>query len=132
MRKFQDAYKMLDAAAATGAGLAMSVADFRDFVLQIATANSAAFTLKVQGSLQTTQPTWGSAQSPTNQWTYLQCIDLADQSVVNGGTGIVATGTDINRQLEVNVNGQQWINVIITAYSAGNITALGMPFDSNE
>lgn len=123
---------MLDAAAATGAGLAMSVADFRDFVLQIATANSAAFTLKVQGSLQTTQPTWGSAQSPTNQWTYLQCIDLADQSVVNGGTGIVATGTDINRQLEVNVNGQQWINVIITAYSAGNITALGMPFDSNE
>lgn len=123
---------MLSAAAATGSGYAMSVAEFRDFVLQINTSGSANFTLKVQGSLQTAQPTWANAASPTNQWTYLQSIDLADQSVVNGATGIVATGTDISRQLEVNTNGQNWINVIVTAYSAGAITVLGMPFGSSS
>ncbi len=131
-RSFQEAFKMLNAAAATGTGYAMEVAAFRTFVLEIATANSASFTLKVQGSLSTTPPDFTASQTPANAWTYLQSIDLADQSVVNGATGIAATGTDINRQLEVNTNGQRWINVIITAYSAGNITVLGMPFNSNE
>jgi hypothetical protein len=132
MRSFQDAYKMLDAAAATGIGLAMDIAAFRHMVLAIVTANSANCTIKVQGSLQTAMPNFAAASSPTNQWTYLQSIDLADQSVVNGATGIAATGTDLNRQLEVNVNGQRWVNVVITAYAAGNITVLGMPFNDNE
>lgn len=131
---------MLDAAAATGAGKAMLVADFRDFMLQLVTANSANFTVKVLGSLgvpitntnASSQPVWTSPSSPTNPWTNLQMIDLADQSVINGATGVAATGTDINRQFEVNVNGQMWINVIITAYSAGNITVLGMPFNSSS
>lgn len=123
---------MLDAAAATGAGLAMDIAAFRHMVLAIVTSGSANFTIKIQGSLQTVQPTWGSAASTTNQWQYVQVVDLVDQSVVNGATGIAATGTDINRQVEVNTNGLRWVNVIITAYSAGAITVLGMPFNDNE
>lgn len=132
MRTFQDAFKMLDAAAATGAGYAMDIASFRHFVLAIVTANSANFTIKIQGSIQTTQPTWTSASTPANQWNYVQALDLNDQSVVNGSAGVSATGTDINRQLEVNTNGLRWVNVIITAYAAGNITVLGMPFNDNE
>lgn len=123
---------MLSAAAATGTGLAMDVAAFRHLMLEINTANSANFTLKVQGSLATTKPDFTASSTPTNPWTYLQVIDLADQSTVNGATGISSAGTDISRQVEVNVNGQRWLNVIVTAYSAGNITVLGMTFNDNE
>lgn len=132
MRSFQEAFKQLDAAAATGAGSAMDIAAFRHLVLSVITSGNANFTLKIQGSLATTQPTWTSAATPANNWQYVQAIDLADQSVVNGATGVAATGTDINRQLEVNTNGLRWLNVIITAYSAGAITVLTMPFSDNE
>lgn len=123
---------MLDAAAATGSGLAMDVAAFRNLVLEITTANSANFTLKVQGTLATTKPDFTASSTPANPWTYLQIINLIDQSVVNGATGVTAAGTDVSAQYEVNVNGQRWVNVIVTAYSAGNITVLGMPFNDNE
>lgn len=132
MRQFQEAYTMLNAAAATGSGLPMLVSDFRDLLLTVSSANSGSFTLKVQGSIATAKPDFASSASPSNLWTYLQIIDLADQSVINGATGVVATGTDINRQFEVNINGQNWLNVIVTAYSAGNITAVAQPFNSNE
>lgn len=131
-RNFQEAYKMLDAASTAVTGLAMDIAAFKTMVLEIDTANSANFTLKVQGSLATVKPDFTAASTPANPWTYLQAIDLADQSVVNGATGIVATGTDIHRQLEVNTNGQKWVCVTITAISAGNVTVLGMPFNDNE
>jgi hypothetical protein len=132
MRSFQDAYKMLNAAAETKTGLAMEVADFRDFILAITTTGNAQFTMKIQGSIQKSRPDFSSAASPTNQWSYLQAIDLADQSVANGATGIAATGTDLNKQVEVNINGQRWICVTITAYTAGAITVFGMPFNSSN
>ncbi len=130
MRNFQDAFKMLDAKAATGVGNAMDIASFGDFVMQIISSGNANFTVKVQGSLATDKPDFSAASTPSNPWTYLQSIDLADQSTVNGATGVSATGTDISRQLEVNINGQRWVNVIVTAYSAGAITVLGMPFNA--
>lgn len=132
MRSFQDSFTILNAVAATGAGSAMLVSDFRDLMLAIQTSGSANFTLKVQGSMQNTQPTWGSAATATNQWTYIQIIDLADQSVVNGATGVTSAGSDVSRSFEVNVNGLQWINVNVTAYVAGAITAIGKPFNANE
>jgi hypothetical protein len=127
MRILQNATRMLNAAAATGTGIVMDIGDFRNFVIGISTSGNANFTLKVQGSIQTLAPDFTSAASPTNMWTYIQSIDLADQSTVAGATGIVATGTDLNRTLEVNVNLLRWVTVTVTAYSAGAITVWGMP-----
>ncbi len=129
MRHYTDIFKILDAAAANGAGSPMEVSDFRHLVLALATANSAAATIKIQGSISQAVPTWTSAASPANQWSYLQIIDLADQSVINGATGIVLTGTDSQRMFEVNTNAVKWLNVIVSGYSAGNISILVRPFN---
>lgn len=118
---------LFNAAAATGTSKIMTVADFKTVTLAVATANNASFTMKVQGSISTATPDFTASQSPSNMWTYIQVIDLTDQSVVNGATGIVASGTDINRMVEVNTNQIKWLAVTITAYSAGNITLIGMP-----
>ena len=129
MRSYTNTYNLLSAKAATGIDKVMEVSDFRHLVLAIDSAGNATFTLKVQGSIQTAMPDFAAAQSPTNQWTYLQSIDLADQSAVNGGTGIPATGTDIHRMLEINTNGVKWVTVNVTAYTGGTIYATLKPFN---
>lgn len=130
-RAFEEVKTILAQAAATGAGAAMDVTDFRHLELAIDTNNNASMTIKVYGSIQELPPTWTSSQSYTNQWSPIQIIDLNDQSTVTGATGIVLSGTDTHRMFEVNVNGLKWVNVIVTAYSAGNVTAQLKPFNDN-
>jgi len=154
-RAFQEPIKILSAAAATGPGVTIDVRAFKTIVLEFHTTGSANFTAKIQGSegvpgvsFETQQPagtsaqaassmvlhppTWGSAASPTNPWTYIQSISLADQTTFNGATGIAATGTDINLQVEVNTNGLSFLTVNVTAYSAGAITCLCTPYNVDE
>jgi len=65
--------------------------------------------MKIQISYQIAKPDFSAAASPTNQWAYIQIKDLATNTAINGATGIVATGTDIAADYEVNTNGQRWI-----------------------
>ena len=60
----------LAAKGATGAGTAMLVPENQDITISFATdgGGDAALTVKFQGSIQETEPTWGSAQSVTNHW----------------------------------------------------------------
>lgn len=132
MRSHQVVKTILDAVAATGGNTPMDVTDFRHLVLALNTTGSASCTIKIQGSISETKPDFTASQSPSNQWTYLQIIDLADQSVVNGATGVVLTGTDTNRMFEINTNGVKWVNVIVTAWAAGAITAKLKPFNDSE
>lgn len=127
MRSFQEATKILSGATTAITGKVMHVVDFRNIVLALSTSGSANFTAKVQGSINTIAPDFTSASSPTNMWTYIQSIDLADQSTVNGATGIASAGTDVNRTLEINTNLLVWVTVTITAISAGAITAIATP-----
>lgn len=127
MRAFQEAYKILDAKATTGSGTPMDVVDFRHLILAIDTASSGALTVKVQGSLSTLAPDFTASQTAANQWSYIQIKDLADASTVDGNTGVVASGTDIHRLFEVNTNALKWVNVIVTARSAGSVTAQMLP-----
>jgi hypothetical protein len=156
MRSFQEPIIVLNAAAATGVGITLDVAAYKTIVLEFHTTGSANFTAKVQGSVGVppganfetqrssgmsatpatqmirTAPLWANSQSPTNPWTYLQLVDLADQSTINGATGLVAAGTDVNRQFEVNTNGQNFITVNITNYAAGAITVLAQTYNIDE
>lgn len=126
-RAAQDLKKVLDNVAGTANGAPMLVIDYRHIELALDTANSASMTIKVQGSIQATKPDFSSAQSATNQWSYIQLIDLADQSTIAGATGVVLTGTDAHRLFEVNTNGLVWVSAVVTAYSAGNATVQVMP-----
>ena len=122
MRSVQDVITILDAAVATGSGATLLVEDFVNLTLALDSASSANLTVKVQGSIQQLAPTWGSAQSASNQWDYLLLKDLEDGSSIDGDTGLVLSGSDDHRLFEVNVNGIRWLNLIVTARSAGSIT----------
>jgi len=115
---------ILNAKASTGVDLVsgVNVSDFRNAVISFATASSANLTVKVQGAIGTVPPTWTSAQSASNMWDYVQIIDLEDGNPIDGDTGVSCAGTDDFRLFEVNVNALDWINVIVTARSAGNVT----------
>lgn len=102
--------------------------DFRHAVISVNTASSANLTLKFVGSLGDsianphTCPDFSATQSKDNSWDYIQVIDLEDGSAIDGDTGISPAGTDDHRQFEANINGIDWINAIITAWTAGNVT----------
>lgn len=115
-------YKILNEKAEAGYGIIVPVKDFQNAVITIATSNNANFTAKVLGSSSEDAPTFSSAASPTNQHSFLQIINLDDGVAINGAAGVSSAGTDICKQYEVNVNGQNYITVQVSTYAAGKIT----------
>jgi hypothetical protein len=114
---------VLDAKAATGVGTTQDVSDYRHIILMVATASSANLTVKFQGSAEGSAPAFGSAQSVTNHWDYIEIKDLQDGSAIDGDAGISVAGTDDVRLFEVNTNGLRWFNASVTARAAGSVTA---------
>lgn len=109
----------------------MNVIDYRHIEMAIDTTNSASMTIKVQGSIADSMPDFSSAASATNQWSYIQLIDLADQSTIAGATGLVLAGTDTHRLFEVNTNGLSWVCAVVTARVAGNVTVQVKPVNDS-
>lgn len=126
----QPLQKILDAAAATGTGTALLVEDYDHIVLTLDTASSASGTVKFQISMQDDFPDFSAAQSVTNQWDYVEIVDLEDGTIIDGDTGVALAGTDDHRHFEANISGARWICATITAYAAGAWTVQGKPFRS--
>jgi len=126
-RQYQDLITILDAAT-TGTGNNVLVQDFQTIVFQFGTAGSATLTVKFQGSVSDTCPDFSAAQSTTNSWDYIDTIDLTSGSAVAGATGVSASGTDVFKNLEINVGGLKWINATITSRSGGSVTVKVKPF----
>jgi hypothetical protein len=131
MRSVQTEQIIFRAASATGTGTPQMVEDYQHLLLTLSSANSANFTIQIQGSQADTCPTFSSSASVTNPWSYVQVKNYNDNSTVNGNVGIVYAGTDAVGMYEVNTNGLRWICATITVYSAGNIT-LNLKTYSNE
>lgn len=108
------------------------VGEFKNAILQVGTTGTATTTVKVAGSVGLVSsnnivnvgscPNFGGTVSPTNPYTFLQIINLDTGAAVNGATGIVVAGTDINNQYEVNINAMQYLTVIPISWTAGAIT----------
>lgn len=111
-------------------GRDIDVSDFRHCILSLDGASSANMTVKFVGSIgksyteadRDTKPDFSASQANTNQWDYIQVIDLEDGSPIDGDTGIAQAGTSDHRVFEMNINGLKWINAIVTSWSAGNVT----------
>lgn len=111
-------------------GRDIDVSDFRHCIIAVNTASSANLTLKFVGSIgksytqvdRDTKPDFSASQSNTNSWDYIQVVDLEDGNAIDGDTGISPAGTDDHRLFEMNINGLKWINAILTAWTAGNVT----------
>jgi hypothetical protein len=108
------------------------VTGFRNIVLQLGTSGSTTSTLKIAGSLGKTLtsatgargifPNFGATVAPSNPYGFLQAIDLDTAAAVNGATGLVASGTDVNKLYEVNINGMIFLTVFPISWSQGAIT----------
>jgi hypothetical protein len=120
----------LGASDAAASGVTIECRDFRHLVLSIA-ATAFTGTVKIQGSIQNTAPTFSSAQSATNMWDYVQGVDLNTGLAIDGDTGISVSGAGSDfRLLEVNTNGLEYITVTATAKTAGAILVKGKIFDN--
>ena len=123
---------LLDAAAAASTGTTMLVQDFRNVVFSFDTDGGADanLTVKFQGSISADAPDFSAARSPSNQWDYINVIDLEDGTSIDGDVGISVAGADDNRQVEANINGLKWISATVTARSAGEITVKARAFNN--
>lgn len=115
-------YTILNAQAATGAGLIIPCGDFTHAVISLNTASSANLTVKFAGSIAETAPVFTDAQSVSNPFDYIQIKDLEDGSSIDGDTGIAPAGTDDQRMFEVNINALQFLTAVVTTRSAGSVT----------
>ena len=118
---------IFSAQAATGTGTVINVEDWEKILIEIATASSANLTLKLQGSVSDSQPTFSSAASASNMWDYLSFRDsegvaseLGDATA--GDTGFVVAGTDDFKNVTVNYPGLKWLCATVTARAAGSVT----------
>ena len=90
-----------------------------------------AVTVKAAISFQDEAPDFAKAKSATNQYDYVDIIDLEDGASIDGDTGVAVSGADDNRHFEVNANGAKWFTIIPTAGTAGEITVTCTLFERN-
>lgn len=122
VRRVQDETIILNLASgdAAASGLAIDVSDFRHAIVSVAFTGFTG-TIKFQASAKLTKPTFSSAQSSSNEWEYVQVIDLEDGASIDGDTGIVGSTTTDVRLFEINTNLISWLCVTATAKSAGAV-----------
>lgn len=114
---------IFDAKAATGAGNKHLVADYDYAIITVNTASSANLTMKFAGSISETSPDFAAAQSVSNSFDYLDALDLEDGASIDGDTGFAVAGTDDHRLFRVDLTGLRWFTGVVTARSAGSVTA---------
>jgi len=129
-RAYQN-FDILTAKGATGVGTTILVEDYRNIMLSFATdgGTDANLTVKFQGSIATDAPTFSAAQSVSNHWDYIEVIDIEDGEPIDGDTGLAVSSTDDYRLFEVNTNGLKWINAVVTARTAGEVTVKAKVFE---
>jgi len=107
------------------------VQDFNTITLSFDTASSASMTVKVVGSISADPPDFARAQSASNQYDFIDMIDLQNGASIDGDTGLAPAGTDDNRMFEANINGVRWLSVLPTAGTVGTMTVKARCFNNN-
>jgi len=103
-------------------GKAFNVGGFDSVALTLDFSGTPTMTVKIQGSIQDGVD-FNAVQSANNRWDYLEVVDLEDGTAIDGDTGIACSGSADHRILEVNVTRMVWINVEVTAWTAGYLGA---------
>lgn len=67
------------------------------------------------------EPEFGSDLSSTNQWEYVEVVDTESGTDINGTTGVAISATT-TRTFEYNIAGALWVGIVVSAYTAGNLT----------
>lgn len=125
---------LFSAKAATGAAGGVDVENFDTVFVTVATSGTTTATLKFQGSLESAEPTWGSAAArATNEWDYLGFYNVnAVATAVAGDTGLAYAGTDAVQTLVFDVRGLKFFNAEVTAYTQGSIDVTVRGYSASE
>lgn len=101
---------------AGGGGHPILVVDFKTVTIKLLANGAAGGTLHFVKSDQDIidLPDFGSAQSETNDWEYVEVIDLSTGNPIDGATGTTVVPND-DRSFEFNTNGAAWIGAIWTS-----------------
>lgn len=131
MKYFLEEIPVLSAKASTGIGTPQLVKDWQHLLFALSSQGNANFTVKFQGSFSKTCPDFGSAQSATNRWDYIQVKDYQNNAAIDGDTGVSFAGTDDVRMFELNTNGLNWVCAVVTARSAGSVNLMLSAYSNN-
>ena len=107
------------------------VAEYRHCLIMVATTWFS-WTIKFQIWGLFTEPTWSSAASATNLWSYTQVVDLEDDTPYDGDVWLwtLTTNTDVYF-LEANINTATYLNSTITR-TAWSVTIKILPYKDEK
>jgi len=109
-------------------GRNINVEDYRHCIAAVHGANSANIDIGFVGSIGKSAvsddcPDFSAAATDTNSWTYIEAINLLDGVGDDGAANQLSqTGTSQHMMYEININGLKWLNVIMSGWSAGDVT----------
>ena len=70
-------------------------------------------------------PDFSAAAAYNNSWAYIDALGLINGTSVDGAANQVSmTGTNKHEMYELNINGLRWINILMSGWSAGNLTVV--------
>ncbi len=114
---------------ANGAGKPMLVQDFKSVNFDVFGDVASSMTVKFVKSNQEAMPDFGSASSLTNDWDFVEVVDLNDGTTYDGNVGLTIT-PNYHKSFEFNMNAAKWVGAIISGYAAGAITITTRAFNN--
>ena len=120
-RKWLQSTKLLDGATSTTQSNPYPIEDYANMMLTVAGGDSASATIKVVGSFQLEAPDFSQSADVDNQWSYISVRNLEDWTNIDGTVGIEITTDGVESYL-VNTPGLRWVWVVVSTYTAWDIT----------
>ena len=130
-RRIVQRYTVITAASATQLTAALNVSEFRNVVITVGMTGPVNQKIFVKGAIGGSPPNFAASRSRTNQWDYVEVVDLQDGTAIDGDTGIQFTTTDV-RFFEVNENVMDWIALNVTAVVTAGLTNAQVALGTNE
>lgn len=100
----------------------VSARDFQNIGVYLIGTGTAAFSVRVRGSMQDVPPNFSSASTIGNEWAYIQLKNAMTNTYYNGDTGYTFAANE-TVQLELNVAGLTWVSVEMFSHATGTLTA---------
>lgn len=115
---------VLTSTSTNGAGTKIDVGLYRGVACAMDTERTSSYTLKFAGSLSDTAPDFNSAASVSNQWDYIEVVDVEDGNTIDGDTGLTYVNQEDHRMFEVNTNRLNWLTAILSSVTQPTTTTL--------
>ena len=110
-------------------GKNINVSDFRHLIVSVHGNDNANLDIGFLGSIGKSVdepnacPDFSAASTFENSHDFLDIVSTSDDVSINGAADSISmTGTNVNKLYEINVNGLEWFNAILSGWSAGGVT----------